>query len=445
MIRFRVEWLEAPGVRHRLLARTWARLQIEVDGRVVTEAVDRRSDRVRREVYYSVLPLTQWIVQNWWFLLNEPYRFPRVMDSRDLAQDPSDRLWVQRHSLFTGREGGALPDLTFFRDGDSIVARWFPDRDPTTFSPVQFIGNGETKMTPPAVEEGLANFVETVMARLQGFEDSEAVELREDWAETCEDRKNHRQVCEWSGRLGLDPCDPEELTDELLATLRSTVASLEEPARHDLLDAEEARFLGRDLRWLSDVRRVAADAGPPAGPQPETPAGNGVSAHEAGYQGARTLRKRLHAADRAGPVADIDETLRHLGWARQPRLAAQTKPAGPLTAAVERSEAAGAVVVSPPEIGSDQQRFHASRAIWLRHFGGGSAARRLVTGARTREQQASRAFAAEFLAPAQGLAREVGGMFSATAVGQLAGHYGVSTSVIRHQIENHRIGWLDHP
>ena len=56
MIRFRMEWQDAPGVRDTVLARTWRRLVIEAGGRLVTQAIDSRSESVRGGVYGSAFP-----------------------------------------------------------------------------------------------------------------------------------------------------------------------------------------------------------------------------------------------------------------------------------------------------------------------------------------------------------------------------------------------------
>ncbi len=441
MIQLRVEWQQAPGVRDRALARTWARLQIEVAGNVVTQRIDPGSTRVRRGVYYSVLPLAQWVVANWWFLLNEPYRFPRILESRALAQNSLDRQWVRRHSLLTAREGGALPDLTLFRDGSRVVARWFADDDRTAQTPLHFIGKGEAEMSPTTVEDALARFIEAVITRLDGLDVPEVRELREDWRETLATSSPHRTVCEWAGQLGLDPYDPEELTDGLVGTLEGSVAALDEEARADLLDAEEPKYLNTDLRWLGDVRQAAASAGRPDRTEPETPASDDARVHWAGYQNAKDLRRAL-GANQFAPTPDLDRMLVALGWAQEPHRQTESEPEGPLNAAIERSEDGAAVAITPRALASEQTRFSTARAMWLRHFGGAPHARRLITGAHTWNQRASRAFAAEFLAPADGIRREVGGSISATEIDQLADHYTVSPSAIRHQVENHHIGWL---
>ena len=60
----------------------------------------------------------------------------------------------------------------------------------------------------------------------------------------------------------------------------------------------------------------------------------------------------------------------------------------------------------------------------------------------TWDQRASRAFAAEFLAPADALTRHVTGPVSFSDIDELGDEYGVSSLVIEHQIENHRLGSL---
>ena len=57
-----IEWLDAPGVRDRVLAATWARFSFRVGDVVLTEVVDNRSKSRRTGVFGSVFPLAKWIV-----------------------------------------------------------------------------------------------------------------------------------------------------------------------------------------------------------------------------------------------------------------------------------------------------------------------------------------------------------------------------------------------
>ena len=441
MIRFRVEWQDAPGVKDAVLARTWCRLAIEAGGRLVTEVLDDRSRSLRGGIYGSAFPLSQWIVENWWFLLNESYRFPAAYGSRDLARTPGDRAWIQRHSMLAARQGGVLPDLTIYRDEGSVVARWMPDVEDTTHPFLRFTGSGEVQMDPDEAKRGLAELVELVMGRLEGFPDTEVGMLRSEWVGIQESMGQARELCEWSARLGLDPHDPDELTEDEAGAIMSLVSPLEDSVRNDLLDAEQLRSLRADLEWLNQAQSLAADAGGPVNPVPTMSKVEGKTAHELGYTCATALRHHLCASDKCEPIGDMDDTLHRLGWAQSPSRTLGAHSEGPLKVAVERSDGGASVAVAP-ESDACGERFGLARSIFLRHFSDGGC-RRLVTEAHTWEQRASRAFAAEFLAPAAGLSRHIGERVSHGEIDHLAEHYEVSPSVVVHQIQNHRLAWIN--
>ena len=442
MIRFRVEWQDAPGVKDAVLARTWCRLAIEAGGRLVTEVLDNRSSSLRGGIYGSAFPLSQWIVENWWFLLNESYRFPASYGSRDLARTPSDRAWIQRHSMLAARQGGVLPDLTIYRDEGSVVARWMPDTEDSTHPFLRFTGSGEMQMDPDEAKCGLAELVDLVIGRLEGLQDPEVGTLREEWAGIQESMDQEREICEWSARLGLDPHDPEEFGDDQAETILSLMSPLEESVRNDLLDAEQLQCLRGDLDWLNQARALAAGAGKSRNPAPSLSKVERKTAHELGYTCATVLRRHLSASDGCEPVGDMDDTLQRLGWAQSPSRTLGSRPQGPLRVALERSDDGASVAVTP-ESDATGARFGLARSIFLRHFSGSGGSRRLVTDAHTWQQRASRAFAAEFLAPAAGLSRHIGERVSHGEIDHLAEHYEVSPSVVVHQIQNHRLAWID--
>src|SRR5205085_5467777 len=99
-----------------------------------------------------------------------------------------------------------------------------------------------------------------------------------------------------------------------------------------------------------------------------------------------------------------------------------------------------AIVEQSPQ----QQRFSASRAAFIA-WSARQDGSRLVTGARTREQQASRAFAAEMLAPIQFIRRRTGGSrtISSYRIADLAEELNVSPAVVKWQAQNDRIQILD--
>ena len=442
MIRFRVEWQDAPGVRDTVLARTWCRLVIEAGDRLVTEALDDRSRSLRGGIYGSVFPLSQWIVENWWFILNESYRFPAAYGSRDLARTPGDRAWIQRHSILAARQGGVLPDLAIYRDEGSVVARWMPDSDDSAHPFLRFTGSGEVTMGQDEAKRGLAELVDQVLDRVEGLDDTEVGMLREEWNAILESREADRKICEWAARLGLDPHDPDEFTDDQAGTLFGLISPLDDSVRSDLLDAEQLQSLRADLEWLNQARSLAADAGGALNPEPDLSSIAGRTAHEHGYMCAATLRSHLSASGRCEPIGDMGEILHRLGWAQSPVRTLEPRPEGPLKVALEQSDDGASVAVTA-ERDLPGERFGLARSIFLRHFSANGCNRRLVTEAHTREQHASRAFAAEFLAPAAGLSRHIGERVSHDGIDHLAEHYAVSPTVIAHQIQNHRLAWIN--
>ena len=440
MIKFRVRWQDAPGVRDPVLARTWCRLTVEVAGHVVTRAIDHRSDKSRKGIYGSVLPLCSWIVENWWCLQYEAYRFHRPLRSHDLAVNLDHRAWVQRHSLRAVGEGGVLPDLMLFRDGDVLVARWFADQADSVHPHLRFVGHGQACIAVDEATHGLTEFVDCVLDRVDGLNAPELESLRQDWAAITTTPPDEREFCTWSARLGLDPYDPDELTEHRESLLRASVSSLEGELRADLLDATTADALPTDARWIDVAHETALGSGLATANEPASlRGGNGSAAYETGYGCARVLREHLGAS--GGPVDDLRSLMRNLGWAQEPLLRTESKPSSSIDAVLDRSECGAPVVIAYQDGSIESERFRLARSLFLHHFSATSA-RRLVTAAHTWDQRASRAFAAELLAPASALAEHIRGPVSFSDVDDLGHEFGVSPLVIEHQIDNHRLGSL---
>lgn len=440
MIEFRVEWQEAPGVRDPVLARTWCRLTIDVDGQMVSRAIDHHSESLRDGIYGSVLPLCSWMVENWWCLQHEAYRFHRPWRSHDLAVNVDHRAWVRRHSLRAVGEGGVLPDLMLFRDGDVLVVRWYTDQTDAVHPYLRFVGQGQASMPVDEATHGLTDFVVRVLDRIEVIDAPEVEALRRDWAAITTASPDERELCIWSARLGLDPYDPDELTDQREMLLKASVTCLEGELRDDLLDAARADALPTDARWIDAAHDIALESGPSAATEPALARrGHRSTAHETGYECARTLRG--HLGENGGPVEDMRSIMRALGWAQEPLLTTDSKPTSPLDVMLDRSARGAPVAVSYLDGGVESERFRLARSLFLRHFTAASG-RRLVTAAHTWDQRASRAFAAEFLAPACALAKDIRGPVSFSDVDELGNEYRVSPLVIEHQIDNHRLGSL---
>ena len=398
------------------------------------------------------------MVENWWCLQHEAYRFHRPWRSHDLVVNVDHRAWVQRHSLRAVGEGGILPDLMLFRDGDGVVVRWFADKADAAHPYLRFVGDGQASMPFEEVAQGLTDFVVRVLDRIEGMGAPEVEALRRDWAAITTAPPDEREFCIWSARVGLDPYDPDELTDQREDLLRVVGivpggrASGRPPRRGDGRCAPHGRTLDRCCpRHCAGIRSCCskrAGLGPRRAPlRPLTKPATSALERSVGHLGAN-----------GGPVADMRAVMRALGWAREPLLTTDSRPTSPLDAILDRSASGAPVVVTYQDGGVESERFRLARSLFFRHFATSplrhfatsplrhfatTPGRRLVTAAHTWDQRASRAFAAEFLAPASALATNIREPVSFSDVDKLGHEYRVSPLVIEHQIDQPSAGLAD--
>lgn len=337
-----MEWKDAPGVRDPVLARTWCALTIRIGGETVTRVFDRRTGGWRNSVYGSALPLCRWFLDSLWFLLYEPYRWSVPYGSRDLARNHADRPWVHRHSLLAAREGGALPDLTLFRDGASVFARWLRDGGDASHPSLRFVREGQMRLSADAVREGIEEFVQIVLERVADFPHPDVAQLRDDWRELRDLTTDEANLCAWSARLGINAHYDDELSDIAAAQLTAAVEELESQLAEDLLDAATLDTFASDLEWIDDAHRLARDARrtPVAKSVPRAQwhprrREAGSTAYATGYADARDLREREGFG--TSTLQDMVALLRRLDWADPPMIATNAKPSPSLSLDLERS------------------------------------------------------------------------------------------------------------
>jgi hypothetical protein len=449
MLRFTIDWEDEPRVQDRLLRATWARLEIHArDGArefCLTDCVGERSHSLRRGIYGSVFPVAAWVVENWWSLLNESLRTDRFRGGRALANDSVLRPWVQRHSFLAARGGFALPDLTLYRDGARIAARCVPDPfGVETPYPVRFVSDAEIRLCPADAEEGLLGFVDAVTDRVRELtpDAPEARELLQNWEAVRESARTEQSVCAAAAAMGVDPYDPRELTEELLAILEGPFRSLPLALRWDLAESTAGQTASTDLQWVLAAAEASGLREPPAafsGP----PADSGATtAHGAGYERARWF------ADRFGvpPADDLEGFIRdRCGWA--PTVEPFSDADGValrINALVGPDATTGRprLIPSASSRRPESKRFLLGRALFFTPTEGAPPPLRLLTRASSWPQRASRAFAAELLVPADELRRRVSGQVTFEEVGELAREFRVSEMVVEHQLENHRLAHI---
>jgi hypothetical protein len=316
----------------------------------------------------------------------------------------------------------------------------FADPETEDFArPVQFFTEGKILLAPEQAEAALQALMDDVLARLEPEANGDAARLRENWKALCDSRQTEQDLCAAAAQLGLDPYDPSEVTEDFIATYESKVKALGEELQSDLLQASTASFLGSDVDW---VTRALQEVGAPMSPISPPSRMNGLrSAHELGYKMAKEFRVRCGLPPL--PVDNLTELLRtKCDWPAEPSITMEG-PAESRLAALVAKDRHGLPRVIGPSVSEDAARFRLARAVYFLPHTSHNAPPRLVTKAYAWDQRASRAFAAELLAPAPALRDEVRGAVSQSKVQELAGKYKVSMKVIEHQLKNHQIGWTD--
>jgi hypothetical protein len=418
--RFQFEWEDSPRVSAPELDATWARLEIYAGDEPITKVV--RAQSVRAGIYVPLYPIAEWMVANWWFLWDE-WR----TDGRD-----------GRHSLLAAREGFVLPDLSFLPTETKIEAVWRAGTSSTS-ARASFLLSGSKVLDKSLVREEFRRLVDAVIERLD-VRQVPGSYLVQEWraVQDAERDPEQRSFCEKAARLG---CDPFDVETSVATQIEHIGVVLPEPVVEDFCDAIP---LAQMVSGANAVKAFLDSASASAAPAEQGRwrefqnglgwQGTGIPWRD-GYNEARALRSCLGLA---GPIAsDLNSFLtRELGSfeirdfavpSRIDAISAPTQTGAPLFG--YRSH-----------LREENKRFILCRAL-SDHLASGQAS--LVTRSGTEHQQRNRAFAAEFLAPAESIKERIGGhRVGEEDIEELAQEFQVSDLVIRHQIQNHNLAWL---
>lgn len=429
MLSFDFEWLEGSGVRGPELAATWATLEVKAGDSTVTRVLDRRAKTVRDFVVVPLYPLAEWLVTNWWFLTHEK-------ENPLKAGDPRFR---RRHALADNREGYALPCLEATPSGNRTRLGWEPDRPPSTT--VEFLGGGQIWLDSREFRESCAALVDRVVGRLTtlGVDDTF---LEQEWAAIQAADDEESKFCASAAGLGWDPYALDEAASAGLLELgqRLSDAVLEEaiPAFDPVALNEGCDAV---LRAIADARSNALPLQRLRSFGQRVSGTHTVSAAPwvVGYDLARQLRRELDiereplptTAALASALGESAENIDNV-----PTVA--SLPGATLIDGAVTHDDAGHPGFALRSVRDDNRRFLFCRALAPAMDWSGSDT--LLTKARSEQQQRNRAFAAEFLVPADSLRERVPhAVVDGHDIDELAGTFGVSDWVIRHQLINHRI------
>ncbi|MBY8338273.1 ImmA/IrrE family metallo-endopeptidase [Alteriqipengyuania sp. NZ-12B] len=432
-IQFHLEWENPAQARGEDLRATWARISISVNGLPVISLFDRVSGAERDAVYAPALPMAEWIAENWFFLTNE------VGHKQGFSSE-----YHKRHNLHWVGDGFSLPPIAFYPLGEIVQVVWKPFTP--QFANVRFLSSGNELITQTALVEGLGQFVETVCQRLKerGTPDHRLIG---EWNAIRQLDVEEQQFARASSRAGLDPF---AISPDNAATIISAYESLPRKMFEDFITVspfnqlpEQVAWAGKSLKELEelpngipkDELKVPKHARPKGGMSFSSAA---LPPHAYGREIARILRAERSSDD--DPIRGIDGLLQTFG-ASTPHdvLIVQNAVQNPVHALQSNEEGLRILVTRERE---DSQRFAICRTIF-NFIHDQSRSADLVADSYLAKDKASRAFAAEFLAPHEGLAKRVSDkVISLDELNELASTYEVSTHVIQHQLENFDIAKL---
>jgi IrrE N-terminal-like domain len=425
------DWIDPADAKGAELRATWARLEIVVDETAITRLIDFESRGVRKSVFLPLYPLAEWLATHWWFLFSEV---------ETLGRRTSDQ-YDHRHNLRYGAEGFAVPSFSIQPLGEQIKLEWRRARFGA--QNLEFTESGSALVDARELRRALANFISTVLKRLQEM-GVEGTLLEEEWKGVQAADSEERDFCSAVASLGLDPYSLEEEQQRIIIEVSEVLpaslledffavadfSTLAAQASQVLAALEASRNNNANLRSFKSLKEEFASVRRPQGPP-----------WQQGYQLAHQLRLRLNLnGDKLSSNPLLADALEI-----QPRqLAAaivETALPGPLDAlgATNSRHSPGFAISSRRE---EAVRFAFCRALF-EYLTIPEGQPLIVTRARSERQKRNRAFAAEFLVPAD-LLREAlpGHVVGDEDIDDLAADFGVSPSVIRHQIENHLPGTL---
>ncbi|MGH9129778.1 MAG: ImmA/IrrE family metallo-endopeptidase [Acidimicrobiales bacterium] len=434
---FRFEWqATGDGVRAAELAATWARLEVSCEtGPPLTVVEDLQGGSIRRSIYVSLYSLAEWIAFNWWGLLFGSRKGPWSERNSDAASDLTES---GANRLRSAGDGFLWPDLSIEADGDGTLLSWREDGIAHPGWPIKFLTSGTALVDTSWLRDSLVEVVESTLTRLDEA-GLEATTLHKEWSVLQGLDPEEVEFCQACGRLGLDPfADGHDFAKSIDVAFQK----VDGPNRDDLFDAVRASDLEPWLEWV-DTAGSRAESALAEHPAPKS------------WPDWAALGGELQDGTLAGPERPYQmgyrqavRTRRALGRAETDPIHQEGLPFVQAGAVPSPSRSLHGLAVSSPQrdqaclvLGSRQraegQLFASARCLWSLLFEPGEQCY-LLTASRSRRQQASRAFAAELLAPAEGI-RELLGDPNVS----VPDHFGVSETVIERQIENQL--WLRRP
>lgn len=423
------EWIDPAGAKGPELRATWARLQLLVDGEPITRHLDTVSKTVGDSVFLPLYPLGEWVATHWWFLMNE-IETPGRKTEGDYSS---------RHNLHSASEGFAIPSALITPLGSTVRIDWSPAGFP--HQRIEFVGQGTASISSDDFAKVFSDFLASVTSKLTDSGITDTL-LQGEWKAILETASEEQKFCEAAAALGVDPYS---LSEESARTIVKVGDTLPTSLISEFFRA--ADFLSLDEQFASLREALELSRSNPVNLEPlkklreETQSGVKIAGApwEQGYQLARQLRQQLNLDGKVlRTIDDVSQALRvdtgDLGKA----INSQMSHSNTFDAVVDfNNEGSPGFVITHPR--PDALKFAFCRGLFEFLFTTQNEPL-MVTKTRSESQKLNRAFATEFLLPADALKQRINTEYvGEEVIEDLADEFGVSTRVVEHQLQNHRI------
>lgn len=414
-----VEWDRGSGVSSPELSETWCRLEIRVDGRPVSLVEDTRTGGIRRGIHTSAYPLAEWIATRWW-PLQVGLRPSAISATARSWRHNKQESWLTDHNMRGAGNGMPWPDLTLVPEGSVSRLSWFAGGGLDS-QPINFLSSGDLYTSAEGVRSVLARFVEQVLERLSEAQVTGTL-LQQEWRALAALDEEEQQFASSAARLGLDPFNVDAAVADQITGL---AAELDPRLLEEFLDSADPSSLADAAGWLQRAQDVISRSPMRALERLDAYAAGADRPWERGYELARAFRAKLGISPTATLELDSFVGVSRVGG----------EPAG-LHGLVMASDAGVGLALPDSRISETAARFAQARALGI-----AVATNRLKTlldPTRSDSSKQSRAFAAELIAPAEGIAEylSVFPIISDRAIEAVADRYKASPMLVQRQHEN---------
>jgi len=423
--------LRQPAVQDRLEQQTWCSLRIQVGSRFASRLWDKTLEAERDTLDVPAFSIAEWVVQNWWSLFNE------LCPWNSVPKKPAAKLkwfgWIKRHCFRAADSALLLPKLYVYSDGRDLVAESHPDRPGSLpHMPGEFLSDTLDVIDSQATKVALSHFINQTLSRLDGFSDDRLEQCAAQWNAIANADPEEVEFCRLAGRMGLNPYDGDQMTD-YLSSFFEELGSPDRPLVRDLTELAQPEVVKEQWSWVNNATSEL-QLGPSNTGLPFKLPDRKTTPAEFGYKLARIVRASANVtSDAIESVEGVAEAAVHKKF----HVYNRDHLPGTGIKAIVGQIGTGDFVAAGPEVSHPyNQRFMIARSLY-HALATSQESERLVTAAYSSDQKASRAFAAELLAPQNALLNRLSGSFAdPETVSVLSRDFGASSYVIERQLEN---------